>query len=238
MGVICWAGCGGESMATTTGEPAAASESGLSDDDRGNPQLFGVSSHPYGISMKEWSINWMRWIYSIPAATNPAIVAGVDYDQHQIGPVYFVPDGPTHVEGFRVPRHKAMAIALSQIAYDYPCPDPTYKPAPGQSLFDFLSTGLTTVNDNITVMEVTLDGTAIVDPLKYRYTSSRLSYFVGDTTLTTNFDACVTGSPQPAVADTQFLLFKPLSRGQHVLVTHIVNADGDVFDRTRTITVE
>jgi hypothetical protein len=223
---------------TTADEPALASESSLSDDDSSNPQLFGKDSHPYGISMKEWAFNWMRWVYSIPAATNPVIVAGVDYDQHQVGPVYFVPTGPNHNDAFTVPRHKAVAIMLSQINNDYPCPDPTFKPAPGQSLFEFLSTGLTKVNDNVTVMEVTLDGEPIVDPSRYRYTSSRLFYFVGDKSLATSFDACVTGVLQPAVADDFFILLKPLSRGQHVLVTHIVNADGDVFDRTRTITTE
>jgi len=129
-------------------------------------------------------------------------------------------------------------VMLSQINVDYPCPDPTFEPAPGQSLFDFLSTGLTQINANITVMQVTLDGEPIVDPLRYRFTSSRLFYFVGDKSLATSFDPCVTGSLQPAVADDLFLLFKPLPRGQHVLTTHIENADGNVFNRTRTITAE
>jgi hypothetical protein len=38
--------------------------------------------------------------------------------------------------------------------------------------------------------------------------------------------------------DDIFVVFKPLSPGQHVLTTHIVNAEGKVFDRTRTITSE
>jgi len=236
MAVSCWAGCSGP--VTTTDEPVVAEESSLRDDDGSNPQLFGKDSHPYGISMKEWAFNWMRWVYSIPAATNPVIVAGADYDQHQLGPVYFVPTGPDHNDAFTVPRRKALAVILSQIAFDYPCPDPTFKPAPGQSLFDFLSTGLTTINDSITEMEVTLDGTPIVDPLRYRFISSRLSYFVGDKSLATSFDSCVTGSLQPAVHDSVFILLKPLSRGQHVLTSHILNAEGHVFDRTRTITTE
>ena len=229
-------GCNGPAPATD--DPVAVSESSLRDHGSPNPQLFTVDSHPYGISMQEWAYNWLRWEYSIPAATNPTIVAGADYNQHQFGPVYFVPDGPNHNDAFTVPRHKAVAIMLSQIGNDFPCPDPAFKPAPGQSLFDFLSAGLTQVNDNITVLEVTLDGQPIVDPLRYRFTSSRLFYFVGDPSLAATFDSCVTGSLQPAVADDLFLLFKPLSRGQHVLTTHIENTDGKVFDRTRTITTE
>jgi len=203
-----------------------------------NPFVFRVDSEPYGISMKEWAYNWLRWEYSIPAATNPIIVPGADYDQHQVGPVYFVPDGPNHNDAFSVPRHKALAIMLSQIANDFPCPDPSFHPAPGQSLFDFLSAGLTQVNDGITVLDVALDGVPIQDPLRYRFTSTRVFFFVGDKSLAAGFDACVTGSLQPAVADDLFLLFKPLKRGQHVLTTHIENKDGNVFDRTRTITSE
>lgn len=54
---------------------------GLTEERTPNPQLFEVDAHPYGRSMKEWAYNWMRWEYSIPAATNPIIVPGADYDQ-------------------------------------------------------------------------------------------------------------------------------------------------------------
>ena len=202
-----------------------------------NPQVFAVDSNPYGTSMKEWAYNWMRWEYSIRAATNPMIVAGVDYDQNQFGPVWFVPLGPNHNDAFSVPHHKALGLMLSQVNVTYPCPDPSFHPAPGQSLFDFLSTGLTQVNDGITVLDVRLDGVPIQDALRYRFTSTKVFFFEGDKSLAASFDACVTGLPQPAVVDDLFLLFKPLSRGQHVLTTHIEN-NGHVFDRTRTITSE
>lgn len=117
-------------------------------------------------------------------------------------------------------------------------PDPAFHPVPGQSLFDFLSAGLTEVNDDITVLDVALDGVPLRNPLRYRFTSTHLFYFIGDKSLAAAFDPCVTDSLQPAVADDLFLLFKPLSRGQHVLTTHIENKDGNVFDRTRTITSE
>ena len=236
MVVSCMGGCGGPVQ--TTSDEVAVSQSSLRDRDNPNPPLFEVDSHPYGISMDEWAFNWLRWEYSIAAATNPTTVPGADYNQHQLGPVYFVPDGPNHNDAFSVPRYKAVAVMLSQIGNDYPCPDPTFKPATGQSLFDILSAELTQINVNITVLQVTLVGKPIVDPLRYRFTSSRLFYFIGDKSLAANFDSCVTGSIQPAVADDLFLLFKPLSRGQHVITTHIENTDGKVFDRTRTITSE
>jgi hypothetical protein len=232
------AGCGSASDLPAERAAARAGAANLDDEPAANPQVFDVDSEPFGTSMKEWAFNWMRWVYSIPFATNPAIVPGADYDQHQQGPVYFVPDGPNHNDAFAVPRHKAVAIMLSQINNTYPCPDPSFRPAPGQSLFDFLSAGLTQVNDAITVLDVRLDGVPIHDALRYRFTATKLFFFVGDRSLAPGFDPCVTGLPQPAVADDLFLLFKPLNPGQHVLTTHIENNDGNVFDRTRTITVE
>ncbi|HUJ28404.1 MAG TPA: hypothetical protein VLW85_20420 [Myxococcales bacterium] len=228
------AGCGGAAPGLAPERAGTA----LVEEAVANPQIFAVDSEPYGTPMKEWAVDWMRWQYSIPLATNPNIVAGADPDQHQFGPVFFVADGPDHNPVFSVPRHKAIGLMLSQINNDFPCPDPSFKPAPGQSLFDFLSAGLTTINDDITVMDVRLDGVLIRDPLRYRFTSTRLFFFVGDASLADGFDACVTGKLQPAVADDVFIIFKPLSRGQHVLTTHIENSDGNVFDRTRTITVE
>jgi hypothetical protein len=236
MAMGCVAGCGAPGQGVD--EPLAVNEASLQATHNPNPQLFELDSYPYGISMEEWAYNWLRWEYSIPAATNPTIVAGASYDQHQIGPVYFVPDGPNHNDAFDVPRYKSVAIMLSQINNDYPCPDPTFKPAPGQSLYDFLMAGIAGVNDNITVMNVTLDGVPIVDPESYRIVSPRLFYFAGDKSLDANFDSCVTGSLQPAVTDDIFILLRPLARGQHVLVTHIENSDGGVFDRTRTITAD
>jgi len=230
------AGCGDTSHPSAQKDQARAGAS--LGESAADPRVFAAGSSPYGLPMKEWAYDWMRWVYSIPAATNPLIVAGVDYDQHQIGPVFFVPTGPNHDDAFTVSRHKALGVMLSQIQADFPCPDPAFRPAPGQSLFDFLSTGLTTVNDGITVLEVKLDGVPVQEPLRYRFTSSRLFFFVGDKSLAANFDACVTGLLQPAVVDDLFLVFKPLPRGQHVLTTHIENIDGNVFDRTRTITSE
>jgi len=239
----CWArllvvlamavGCGSASDL-----PAQRAGVDLKEEAADNPFVFNFDSEPYGTSMKEWADNWMRWEYSIPAATNPIIVAGADCDQHQAGPVYFVPDGPNHNDAFSLPRHKALAIMLSQVNNDYPCPNPSFHPAPGQSLFDFLSAVLTQVNDGITVLDVRLDGVPIHDALRYRFTSTEVFFFVGDKSLAAGFDGCVTGSLQPAVTDDLFLLFKPLSRGQHVLTTHIENKDGNVFDRTRTILSE
>lgn len=78
---------------------------------------------------------------------------------YQLASLYFVPDRASHHDTFAVPRHKAVALMLSQVNNDYPCPNPAFHPAPGQSLFDFLSEGLTEINDNVTVLDVTGEDT-------------------------------------------------------------------------------
>ena len=89
MAASCWVGC--TVPVTTTDEPAMASESSLTDDDSSNPQLFGMDSHPYGISMKEWAFNWMRWVYSIPAATLPIASSGVAINTSSAPSTSFLP---------------------------------------------------------------------------------------------------------------------------------------------------
>jgi len=105
---------------------------------------------------------------------------------------------------------------LSSLMNDYPCPDPSFHPAPGQSLYDFLIEPVLPLFDDVTGFEVTFDGVPIVDPLGYRFTSDDLFHFKGDPTMRA-FDTCVTGHRQPAVSDGFYLMFKPMSPGQHTL---------------------
>jgi hypothetical protein len=46
--------------------------------------------------------------------------------------------------------------------------------------------------------------------------SGDLVYFTDDPSISA-IDPCVTGSEQPMVSDGSFMMFKPLSRGEHVI---------------------
>src|SRR5260370_35102677 len=59
--------------------------------DNPNPQLYEADSEPFGRSMLRWSEDFWRWIYSVPAAQNPNITPGVDLNNGQHGPVFFLP---------------------------------------------------------------------------------------------------------------------------------------------------
>ena len=70
----------------------------------------------------------------------------------------------------------------------------------------------------MTGFAVTLDGVNIEDPLSYRFFSDDVFRFKGDLSLAPDFDSCVTGKHLEGVVDGFYLLFKPLSRGDHLIV--------------------
>jgi hypothetical protein len=121
---------------------------------------------------------------------------------------------------------------------DFPCPDPAFKPAPGQSLYDFLLAPIAPAVDAVSGFEVTLDGVAIIDPLSYRRQSAHVFLFRGSPTLNPDFDACVTGHIQEAVSDGYYLMFKPLSPGAHTIVVNGHDMHGTPVTLTEHLTVE
>jgi len=201
-----------------------------------NPALFATDARPFGRSMEDWAEAWWRWTYAIPLALNPNDTATADTGENQHGPVFFLATPPIDGRTFNVPRHKAIGVLLSSLLNDYPCPDPTFQPAPGQTLFEFLSLGAAQA-DNVAQIESSLDGVALTGLTSYHVTSHKLMYITGDLSLQT-LDSCITGASQPAVIEAYFMMIKPLRPGSHVLTTRITTKAGVVLAlRTRTIIV-
>jgi hypothetical protein len=197
-----------------------------------NPALFPAQSHPFGFSMETWAENWWRWVLSIPAAENPFLSLTSDCSAGQGGPVLYVPPFPVGSKNLTrsctVEHGKAVAVTLSSVLNDYPCPDPTFQPAPGQSLFDFLLAGAVAGNGDIAEIDVTLDGEPLKDILTYHFASHDLMYFKGDLSLQSSVDSCITGGFQPAVVDSYFILFKPLRPGRHTITRRVVTTRGTI----------
>ena len=197
-----------------------------------NPELFPAESHPYGFSMETWAENWWRWVLSVPAAQNPFLSLSSDCSAGQGGPVFYVPPFPPGSKNLSrsctVEHGKTVAITLSSVLNDYPCPDPTFQPAPGQSLFDFLLAGAVAGNGDIAEIDVTLDGQPLDDLLTYHFASHELFFFKGDLSLQATVDSCITGGFQPAVVDSYLILFKPLNRGHHTITRRVVTTRGTI----------
>jgi hypothetical protein len=203
-----------------------------------NAALFPVQSHPYGFTMDTWAENWWRWELSIPSAENPLFLTTFDCSTAQNGPVFFVPPvavgSKNLVRSCTVEHGKALAFSLSTVLNDYPCPDPTFQPAPGQSLFDFLLAGAMAGNADIAEIDVTLDGEPLNDILSYHVDSKDLMFFKGDLSLQSTLDSCITGGFQPAAVDAYFILFKPLRPGHHTITRRVVTTKGIVTGPTTT----
>ena len=198
--------------------------------------LFAPDAHPYGRSLEGWAERWWQWGLGIPLAQNPNDTPNVSADIHQDGPVFFLPNPPAGGSTtFTVSRHDAIGVLLSSVINDYPCPDPTFEPAPGQSLFDFLLDGAVAA-DTVASITGTLDGVALPDLASYHFTSSHLMHFTGDLSLQ-SLDSCITGTSQPAAIEAHFMIIKPLDPGTHVMTLHRVTLDGVGHDRTATIVV-
>jgi hypothetical protein len=179
-----------------------------------------------------------QWNFSIPAGVSPIVdTSGANCGINQSGPVWFLaaPGGKTINNSCTLPAGKALLSGLFDGYDDYPCPDPTFAPAPGQSLEAFLQSDILSF-----VVEPFVSGAATLDgkPFKIRRVKTSLFAFTAAESLATAAftDSCITGSPQLAVADGYYVFIEPLRPGQHILHLQSTDNAGDVTDVTTTLT--
>jgi len=209
-----------------------------------HPIVFSSDAYPYGLPMATWGQLINQWIYAQPFDVNPAYdQTGADCAIDQHGPAWFIPPifappGTHHpiiqdaTRTCTVPAHHSLLLDIGSIVDDYPCPDPTFTPPPGESLYDFLTADAKPVMDTVNELDVTVDGTRVPDVLSYRFHSADLFYIKGDLSLQPVLDGCITGAYQPAIIDGFFMMVKPLRPGLHTIIVHGTNTIGD--DRTYT----
>jgi len=201
---------------------------------------FAANAHPFGHSLTDWSEAWWRWEVSIPTDRNPGLdLTGANCAEGQGGEVWFV--GALFASGevtrtCTIPAHRALLVNLSGVLNDYPCPDPGFQPAPGQSLEEFLAEGARAVEDGVNGLGLSVDGVSIPALFERRYPTG-LFDFTGDPSLRTSIDACITGSSQVAVADGFFVLLKPLHPGAHTVVFTAESVNGVHTSVTYDLTV-
>jgi hypothetical protein len=185
-----------------------------------------------GKSQRRWSEEWWRWILSVPAAHNPELVLEQDCAVGQSGPVYFVPgfQADVYTRTCRVPLGKFVFLPAWSYLNDYPCPDPTFQPPPGQTLEDWLAEGARAFNDKVTNLTVQVDGRAV--GYQRRRQTTRLFSFTGDISLKPTFDGCITGTPQSAVSDGWWLMLAPLLPGDHTIVLEATSPSGHATSAT------
>jgi len=191
-----------------------------------------------GRSITDWTESWFHWNFAVPADQNPALVLDADCAAGQSEPVFFVPvyDGAKRYErSCHIPQGKPVLVPLWVIINDYPCPDPSFEPAPGQSLEDFLQHGAQEYNNQVQGLSVTLDGEAI-DPTAHRHTTG-LFHFTAEPSLVGKLpDACLQGSSQPGVSDGWWLMLS-LAAGDHVVHVTGLDPSHEAIDATYRLSV-
>jgi len=225
--VICiLAASGSGNAASTGGILAQQANTGLTNTLRGaststsadvNSSSSRVTWH--GATRAEWTQRWWQWWMSIPLGVGPTNDAtGAQCGINQSGPVWFIggPLGSMFERSCTIPKGKAILAPIVDFINDYPCPaPPSFEPAPGQTLEDFLITGVTPIVDGVTVHTAELDKR----PLRELRITTGLLSFTGAVDLI-SLDPCVTGSPQVGVSDGYFIFIEPLSAGAHDLHIH------------------
>lgn len=197
------------------------------------PVVFPRDAHPYGASMATWGQRTAQWYYGQPAATNPFLdPTGARCGDGQHGRVWYLPPipGPSVEHGewtCAVPGGRALLLDIGMDVMDYPCPDPAFRPAPGQSLYEFLVEQDKPIMDSVDALDVSIDGRAMGGVLSYRYVSPGLFALTADPSMRAALDPCVSGGPQPAIVDGFLMMVKPPTPGRHVVVVHGTNTFGD-----------
>ena len=234
-------GCGASGPPST--ESSSADLRHRDDSTNPNPMLFPKDAQPYGRPMSRWAELMWSYIYGTPIDRNPFFeTTGKFCAVNQDGPVWFLPAVPGSTLGTNIsrsctiPADRAIMLQMSSALNDYPCPDPNFHPAPGQSLYDFLISAISPLFDNVTGFTVTLDGVNIQDPLSYRFFSPDVFSFNADLSLVA-FDSCVTQRHMLGVVDGFYLLFKPMTPGKHTIVLIGHDMEGVPVTLTENLTI-
>ena len=227
-------------LATALLSFGAASTALAGEDKDNNPHVFPIQSHPYGKSYGAWGAEWWKWVYALPTDHNPITDTTGEFGSlNQSGPVWFLAGtfGTTAERTLTIPEGKGLFFPIFNIFNDYPCPDATFHPAPGQSLEAFLAAGAADyINQPTLSLAVQVDGVELQHPFNYR-AASHLVTFKADPSWVT-LDPCVTGGPQVGVSDGYWVMLAPLAKGGHTIhIVAAVAAWGFVLDVTYHLTV-
>lgn len=130
-------------------------------------------------------------------------------------------------------KDKALFISLAGWIDDYPCPNPDFKPASGQSLEAFLQADVVGLVNLYSNLRFSFDGMDLQDINSYRFMSD-LFYFTGNPDLTNCFDPCITGESQAGVVSGYYVLLNKMKPGTHVIV---VQGDLSAYNFSWNITV-
>jgi hypothetical protein len=186
------------------------------------PKPLAPDGAAYGLTLADWSVAWMEWIFSIPKASNPDFrndETGVHFGVGQHGPVWFIPGfdpGTSGARSITIPAGKSILYSpAGGAAFNAPGAETE------EQLLARAGAEGAAFLDAITVLEVSLDGVPISDVKRYRVASPVFTFTVPPGNI---WGVPVTaGKEQRAVGAGvwYWLLFPALPVGRHLLVERL-----------------
>ncbi|MEY2690034.1 MAG: hypothetical protein RL375_4234 [Pseudomonadota bacterium] len=189
-----------------------------------------------GQDVNDLTQRYWRWLFSIPYGVSPDNDAeGVNCGLNQQGPVWFLsgPLVPSFTHPCTMPAGKAIVTAVNAFINDFPCPDPSFAPSPGQGIEEFLQVTVAPFIDGIVRASATIDD----KPVRVRRVTTGAFGFTAAADLVA-FDSCVTGSPQVGISDGYMAFVDPLPPGRHVLRLQSLRSDGSTSEGIHILTVK
>jgi len=218
-------------------EPAAA----CGEIDRGEgaghgralPRIVPIRGRHLTRVYENLAAEFWRWIYRTPLDSSPFVTSNCTTPQDTF--VRFI--GASFGAGTvtcELPVGSPVFFPTAGFFNDYPCPDPAFEPAPGQTLEEFLAAGAAAGVDLIGRIEIFVDGVGSGDLRASQRVTTGLVSFTADPSLVA-IDPCVTGSEQVGVADGYYVLLVGFSAGEHSLRV-VLEFAGDVYEVTNLVT--
>lgn len=187
-----------------------------------NPGVYPVDSVIYGKTYGEWSAEWWKWVFAIPASSNPLMDDGSGkFFEGQSGDVWFLAgswNGNTKLK-CEVPAGKAIFIPIingecSRIEGNGETEEELRACASNQM-------------DYVTVTEAKVDGRKLKNLDNYRVESDLFIFKLPkDNVLGLNPES------SKSVADGYWIMLEPLSKGEHKIYVYgkAVFNDGSSFE--------
>ena len=136
------------------------------------PEVFPLTSKPYGKTYSEWSALWWQWALSIPTNANPVKdTTGKNCAQGQKGPVWFLAGtfGGAIERFCTIPT--GVTLATNPISQEV-----SYAEFPDSKTESDLRVKAKNFQDKVTHVEFTVNGVGIQNLSKYRVQSPLFSF--------------------------------------------------------------
>jgi hypothetical protein len=187
-----------------------------------NPGLFSANSSPYGRSTLDWTMEWWKWLISVPEERNPMLdQTGINCAEKQNDTnVWFITgnQGGETKRSCTIPYGKAIFFG-----HGYECS--TYEYPKLKTFEELHDCALELKNTLINLKyRASLDGVELKNLTSYEKISPEFKIYYPPNAIWVPPER--TGL-SPAAADTYFIFMEPLSEGPHLFE---VESSGDILN--------